>query len=548
MSLPKEPRQKMINIMYLVLTALLALNVSKQIVHAFVVVNTGLQQTNNNTVNQNAALLAKFQDAYNKDMKGTAPFWNAANLVKTQADAMVNYIQDLKVNLVKKVDGKPEWKDLGKKDSMLEYVDAKEDFTTPTGILCGEGDDITKGKAHELKVKLSEFRRKLADLFKDKDICPGGLKDSQRVTLGLLTPGVRVPDEGLQTWEYYYFGETPLVSDVVAFTQLQNDVRNAESSMLNYFYSNIGASDVKVSTFIGKILPASTYVLLGDSFKADIFPTAIMKTKPPTIEVGDTDKNDLKGGLNIAVNGDGVGRYALRTDKEGPQMVKGLIRIPDPLTGQPVAYPFSTSYIVAKAAVVVSPTEMNVFYAGIDNPVDVSAPGFDATALHPSVTGGSMRPSGAKGHYLVNVSSDNVGREVSVNVSASMPDGSHKTLPAQKFRVKRIPDPSCATGGRPGDVNISKLQLAAIPKVQAQMPADFSFAGVNFTVVSFTMAIQGSGGNFVEKLSNSGNFTGDMLNLIKGAPKGTYVIIKGVQVRGPDGKTRTIQGQAIHVN
>jgi gliding motility-associated protein GldM len=547
MSLPKEPRQKMINIMYLVLTALLALNVSKQIVHAFVVVNTGLQLTNINTVDQNTALHQKFQSAFDKDRLGTKKYYDAANDVTRQADAMVKYIQDLKTDLVKKVDGKPLWKDLGKKDSLLEYVDAKEDFTTPTGILCGEGDDITKGKAHELKIKLAQFRRQLTTYFGDKDICPEGPKDSLRVTLGLLTPGVRVPDEGLQTWEYYYFGETPLVSDVVAFTQLQNDVRNAESSMLNFFYSNIGAKDVKVSSFIGKILPQSTYVLLGDSFKADIFPTAIMKTLPPQIEVGDTDKNNLKGGTPIKVNLDGVGRYTVKTDHEGPQSVSGIIRIPDPLTGQPVAYPFKTNYIVAKAAVVVSPSQMNVFYAGIPNPVDVSAAGFDASALHPSMSMGSISPSGPKGHYMVNASADAIGKEATVTVSATMPDGSHKSLPPVKFRIKRIPDPACFTGGKSGDVSMSKLQLQAVPKVEARMPPDFDFGGVAFNVVSFDMSI-GVNGVFVDDHSTSGRFTAKMTNLIGQAPRGGYIIVKNVQVKGPDGRTRTIQGMAIRLN
>lgn len=123
MSLPKEPRQKMINIMYLVLTALLALNVSKQIVHAFIVVNTGLQLTNENTQGQTKALEAKFQKALANDPVKTKPFSDAAKLVISKADKMVDDIQTLKASLVKRVDKKP-W-DLDKKDTMMEYVDAK---------------------------------------------------------------------------------------------------------------------------------------------------------------------------------------------------------------------------------------------------------------------------------------------------------------------------------------------------------------------------------------------------------------------------------------
>lgn len=546
MSLPKEPRQKMINIMYLVLTALLALNVSKQIVHAFVVVNTGLQKTNENTVTQNKAIHMKFEDAYRKDAKGTQAYKDAADLVTKKADEMFEYIQTMKSDLVAAVD-KPKWK-LDKSDTMVEYIDAKEDFTTPTGILCGEGDDVTKGKAHELKLKLGEYRKSLITLFSNTKICPGGYKDTLKVNLGLLTPSIVVPGEGRQTWEYYYFGEAPLVSDIVTFTKLQADVRNAESAMLNYFYSEIGASDVKVSSFIGKILPASTYVLLGDSFRADIFPTAIMKTLPPKIEVGDSNKaGDPKSGTQVSIGPDGIGHYAFKTDHEGPSKVYGLIRIPDPITGQPVAYPFSTTYIVAKPAVTISPTEMNVFYAGIPNPVDISAAGFSNDELHPAMSLGSISPSGPKGHYNVNCSADAVGKDATITVSATMPDGSHKSLPPQKFHIKRIPDPTCFTGGKSGDVSMSKLQIQAVPKVEAKMPPDFAFQGVQFNVISFTMSI-GVNGVFVDKQVNGNRIPADVLGLINQAPKGGYIIVKNVQAKGPDGKARTIQGMAIRLN
>src|SRR5581483_444815 len=121
MSLPKEPRQKMINIMYLVLTTLLALNVSKQIVHAFIVVNTGLQLTNENTQGQTKALEAKFDKALANDPVKTKPFSDAAKLIISKADKMVEDIQKEKASLVKRVDKKP-W-DLDKKDTMMENVD-----------------------------------------------------------------------------------------------------------------------------------------------------------------------------------------------------------------------------------------------------------------------------------------------------------------------------------------------------------------------------------------------------------------------------------------
>ncbi|HWY98750.1 MAG TPA: GldM family protein, partial [Bacteroidia bacterium] len=488
--------------------------------------------------------------AWEKDKLGTQKYKDAADVVTRQADEMVKYIQDMKADLIAKVD-KPKWT-LDKNDTLLEYVDAKEDFTTPTGLLLGDGENPTGKPANLLKVKLGTYRKNLISMFANKEICVNGYADTMKLNLGLLTPGVFDIEEGRQSWEYYYFGEAPLVSDIVTFTKLQADVRNAESAMLNYFYTGIGAKDVKVSSFVGKILPASTYVLVGDSFKADIFPTAIMKTLPPQIEVGDSNMNapdPSKEGVQVKVGSNGVGKYSIKTDHEGPNKVFGIIRIPDPVTGKPVAYPFSTSYIVAKAAVTVAPTQMNVFYAGVDNPVDISAAGFDNSALHPSMSAGSISPSGAKGHYIVRAGADAIGKDALITVSATMPDGSHKSLPPQHFRIKKIPDPAIYTSGKPVGP-ISKAQLQSIPKVEAKMPADFDFAGVSFTVISFTMAVQSASGIWQNEPSSGpgGRFTGKMISLIGQTPRGAYIIIQDVVVKGPDGRNRPISGMSIKIN
>lgn len=550
MALPKEPRQKMITIMYLVLTALLALNVSKQIVNAFVVINDGLQLTNSNMVSQNNSLEQRFEAAYSKDPIKTKPFLDAAKLVIQKSDAMVEEIQKEKVSLVKRVDGKPEWKDLGKRDSLLEEVDAKEDFTTPTGILCGTGEDPTKGEAFPLKIKLNVFRKDLMNVLKNPQIC-SDLSDSTKLNIGLKTPKPKPSaSEGDQTWEYFYFGDAPLVSDVVTFTKMQTDVRNAESAMLNYLFSRIDANSFKVSSFIGKII-APTYVTLSDSLKADIFASAVISTKPPKIEVGDSTSTDpsKSTGKFISTDANGVARYSVKTDKEGPEVVYGKIFMENPGTGRQEAYPFKTTYIVLKPSVVVSPSQMNVFYAGIPNPVDISAAGFDAGSLTASMSGGSISPSGARGHYSVNASADFIGRDAIVTVSAKMPDGSHRSLPPQHFHVKKIPDPTCSTAGRTGDVSMSKQQLQAVPMVKAQMPPDFDFQGVSFTVISFTMSI-GVNGVYIEDKCSApgGHFTSQMIQHLGQAPRGGYIIVKDVVVRGPDGRNRPIQGMAIKIS
>jgi gliding motility-associated protein GldM len=540
----ETPRQKMIGMMYLVLTALLALNVSKQIVMAFVVVDTGLMKSNRNAVDENTSTYQHFDKALQNDQAKTKPYYDAAQTIKRQAEDMVTYIQNVKVKLVKEVDEK----NIDKNDTMLQYVDAKDNFTDPTRIMVGESEDGSGGEGKKLQDKITEFRKQLITVFKS-GLKNCSAKDSVETNVGLLTPSTYVADEGKkENWVVFNFSETPLVADIVTLTKLQNDVRSAESAMVNYLYSKIDANSFKVTDFIAKVIPSSSYVIAGDSFKADIFPSAYIATQDPTILIGDVDtvkKAIIGNGEKVTKIVNGIGKYGFRTDKEGPAVLQGVIQMRDP-TGVMKSYPFKSSYIVAKAAVVISPTQMNTFYAGVDNPVDISVPGVGDNAIHPSMSYGSIG-SGQHGHYIVRCTADQIGKDAVITVQATMPDGSKKNLPGQHFKVKRIPDPACATGGRTGDINISKLQLLAIPKVQAKMPDDFAFSGVSFTVVSFVMAV-GSGGQFVEKTGNGGDFSGEMKTLLNQVPKGSYIIIKSVQVRGPDGKQRPIAGQSIKIN
>jgi len=345
-------------------------------------------------------------------------------------------------------------------------------------------------------------------------------------------------------WQIYNFEDRPLVSDIVLFTKLQNDVRNAEASMVTYLYGQISANDFKISDFIAKVIPSSNYVLLGDSFKADIFPSAFSSTQDPDVEIGtvDTVKKVLVGdGQKVRIS-TGIGKYAVRTDHEGPITFAGVIKMKDP-SGAIKQYPFKSSYIVAKAAVVISPTKMNVFYAGVDNPVEVSVPGVSDNDIRPGISAGSM--SGAKGKYIVKEDDSKVGQEVKISVSATMPDGSKKSLPPQSFRVKRIPNAVTYMSGKTGDVSMSKAQLGAAVKVEAHMD-NFDF-DLNVQVVSFDVTV-GLNGLF-QTSSNSGDrFTGTIKELMNKVPRGGLIIISNVKARYPNGTVRVLSGMTIKIS
>lgn len=537
MSLPKEPRQKMINIMYLVLTALLALNVSVQILNAFIAVNNGLVETNKNFDKKNANTMSLFEKAMADDPLKTKPYYDKAKEVKKMSKELCNYIDTLKSTLISVTDGKSR----KTADTMNLYkIDAKDNFDIPTHILINDAasEDGSKGKAHELKMKIAVYRKMVMGLFD-----PG--RDSVLANIGLKTPNVYSPEEErVVTWEVANFYERPLVAEICLLSKEQNDVKNVEATMEAYLLSSVNASNFKFDKIALEDVPFSNYVMLGDSFKAKLFMAAYSSTQNPRIIVGDVDTNTgqpIKGGHIDSVKvANGMGYYSVRTDHEGSIRYAGniTVQLPD---GSFKGYPFHSSYLVAKPAVVISPTKMNVFYISVDNPVEISAPGIPDDAIRPSFQGpGSI--SGSKGKYIVRVTGG-AGTTCKIGVSAKMSDGSTKSFPPQEFRIKKVPDPIFYVAGAKGDINITKAVLVNRPKVEAKME-NFDF-DLHYDVTSFQIVVTAGGFSKIEQ-SNSDRLTPSMMNLIKQSPSGNHIIFQKVNVKGPD--SRSIPGANVTLN
>ncbi|MEO6884451.1 MAG: gliding motility protein GldM [Bacteroidia bacterium] len=533
----ETPRQKMIGMMYLVLTALLALNVSKQILQAFVVVNEGLEHTNTN-------FQAKTQFTYNalakaniNDSKKAGPYYQKALLSQGYSDSLYGYLDAMKKMLIQKTIGIPQKQaDTTKLQSIVESSD---NFDIPTNILVGQKEDASAGKGRVLRDKIADYRKKMLALVNPSD--------TASLNIGLLTLGTYSEEDKKQVgWEIYNFYDSPLAADVVLLSKIQNDVRNAEAEVANYLLGSISANDFKFDVLQAKIIAPTNYIMLGDTFKADVFLAAFSSTQNPKIELGNVDT--VKGVASIQGSVDsltigpkrvmgGIGKYAVKTTAVGVQDWSGLIKIKAP-NGTYKSYPFAGEYLVAKPALVVSPTKMNVFYIGVDNPVDISVPGIAAEDLQPHISGGgaSLRPDKQKGSYIVRVTS---GPMVTITVSAKTKNGV-KAIPGNmKFRVKRIPDPIASVDGKSGDDVIQKGLLRATPGVNALLK-DFDF-DLKFTVTSFDVSIAVHG-VIVTQSSQSNRLTPSQANLLQNASTGTKVYFENVKARGPDGTLRKIPG------
>jgi gliding motility-associated protein GldM len=294
----------------------------------------------------------------------------------------------------------------------------------------------------------------------------------------------------------------------------------------------------------------SSYIQAGQPYKADVFLAASstdFKDENMQVLLGakyDTvTKKVIDEGKAVPLVG-GMGKLEI-TSGVGQQNFNGVIKFKKP-TGEFDYYPFSGDFVVAAPSCAVSPDKMNVFYIGVPNPITVSAAGIAPGDLVVSGSGGglSVKPSGP-GKYVVTASSETPkGQEAKIVVSAKTKDGVKPQGPPQLFRVKRIPDPVAAVGGKKGTAEIKKVEVSSIGAVLAKLEG-FDFEA-NFVVISydFTAVVRGT----PVALSCSGNqLTSEMKTALGKVSTGSKIFIDNVKAKGPDGSVRNIPGVTLKV-
>lgn len=538
----------MINLMYLVLLALLAMNVSKEILNSFALLNNGLVKTNENFTAKNEITYNQFETALLNDPNKVRPYYDRANAVKDRSLKMYNYIESVKAELIKEVEQRDSVTIEGKsgKDSIIRiisdvlHMEAKDDNSTPTHYFFGDADKAEQGnKAFDMKDKIKKFKEDLMTFVPDKD--------RPNIHLGLDIGDVYSEHEGMNiTWESNNFYHNPAIAVIALLSKMQNDVKNAESDIINALYRRIDVSSYKFDTLSARVVANSNYVLLGEEYKAEIFLAAFSSTSNPTVTLGEVDSvtNTIKGPKDtssVKVS-KGVGFYNFSPTTEQTYKYGGLIGLKDPADPTIMHYyPFKSEFKAARPAIVVSPDKMNVFYTGIENPVSISVPGIAAEDLMPSLSGGSI--SGSRGHYIVKVT--NSVKEATVNVSARMKSGTKSMGPGIKFRVKPVPNPVATVYGKRGTDIIKQGELQFVKGVVPVLD-NFEF-DLKFPVVSFDVSMNINGLEQTESTSGP-SCSEKQLALIKKARKGSKIYFEKVKVKKPDGVVVDIGGVGLRVN
>tara|TARA_B100000809_G_scaffold264858_1_gene321901 strand:- start:2256 stop:3941 length:1686 start_codon:yes stop_codon:yes gene_type:complete len=553
------PRQKMIGLMYLVLLALLAMNVSKSILESFVIINHGIENTTKTFDASNANLYSLFEKARTN---GGAQWADKADIVKKDADQLVANINVIKRQMYKYID-KIET-DTQLDTTKLADIAAKDNYDMPS-LLMGIGEPESPGESElcpecsstKLKAELNAYHTKLIGLFEDKN---AKAEITDKIAF-LETP--KLPGHGgnpASPWEVGMFYHNPLAAVITTLSKIQSDVRTAEAQVINKLYERIDAGGVSFNKIDGIAILPRAFLTPADSFSANIFTAAYDDRVNPEIFVfngpnggvdsallasGETDVAKLMKGTKGTKWGDGDWYQMSKEDVQGGQ---GLLKI-KPSMGVnnwggliklktkkgPKVYDFESTFEVGSpSSGAVSADAMNVFYMGIDNPVSVSAPmpKFTASApgLRKSSKGWIMKPTSKRDVNVIVTGEDEVtGEKIKV--------GSYP------FRVKRIPTPIAYVAGKTGTIVLSKRELGD-GVIQAKLEGFVFDLRVKVKSFEITTTVNGD----VKTVKVSGNrMSSKAKDYVKRSSRGQRFYLENMAVKMPDGRTVTMGNVTVKI-
>ena len=499
----ETPRQRMIGMMYLVLTAMLALNVSSEILNGFTMVDNSLHKTIESAELRNKSLYADFQSLFDKNPEKVKDWLVRANTVKKNSDDIYKYIENFKVQIVRLADSKE-----ANDSAYVKQINAKDnlDKAAQYGRESGHGN--------KLKIEIDKYRELLIGLSANNP--------SKQKMYASIFSTAKTKDG--KKWEEALFEGMPLSAVVTILTKYQSDVRSSEAEIIQYLKSQTDVMDIRVNKITALVVPNTPYVLRGEKYSAQIVLSAMDTTQKPDFYV-----NGQKLGVK--------GLYEVMTNKLGIISYTGQIRLKGP-DGNIVDRPFKSSYIVGEPSATLSNEDLNVVYRGIDNKFSVSVPGVATENVSVRVIGGTARKDG--GRYLIQPTRD---EEITIEVWAKV-QGKDKKMGGGAYRVKYLPDPKAFiqpadAGSKPirgGFMSPSVLRTSALI---ASYGKD-ELIKAKFRITSFTMLAKG-----ISPLQVGGQRLNQ--NFLEKLIKGDILMINNIKAEGPDLLQRDLGSIAIQL-
>ena len=505
---PVSPRQKMINLMYVVLMAMLAMNVSTEVLNGFSIVEESLNRTTSNSAKENLAIYEDFETQMKANPQKTKVWYDKAQQVRLLSDSLYDFAAALKTAIVREADGK---------DGDVNNIRNKEDLEAASQVMLSP----THGQGQDLHHAINNFREQMLKMVTDK-------KQREIIASNLTT---EVPKNALgKNWQEYMFESMPAAAAVTLLSKLQSDVRYAEGEVLHTLVQNIDVKDIRVNALEAFVIPNSQTIVRGDKFSAHIVMAAVDTTQVPDIYIGN-QKVTLHDNL-----------YERICSSTGDFTLAGYMETVNG-NGDKIRRDFSQKYTVVDPSATVSADLMNMLYAGYNNPISVSVPGVPLNKVQASMTNGTLQPVGP-GKYIARPAK--IGQDATITVTSTN-TGRAQQMGQFTFRVRKLPDPTPYIAMKDEHGNptrykgggLAKSQLVAADAIGAAI--DDGILDIGFRVQSFETVFFDNMGNAVPMASEGASFSSRQKDTFRKLARNRRFYISRVTVVGPDGLTRTLQ-------
>lgn len=543
MSIPKEPRQLMINLMYLVLTAMLALNVSAEIINAFFMLDKGIN-ANNKIVEKSVENTIASMEETAKTKTQYKPLVAKAKEVANITKGFDDYISEMRARMVEESGGAytaEEAKESGHPELAGKPIGKKDKDTPQRIFVSGDyGNEKKEPQGPVLDEKIQKLREQYIQ-FVDGLWADGGIKgtvfaqpDKKKATLEQLkkqltlssSEGYKPENHEGKSWSDFTFGHMPVAAIYPMLRKFQNDAKTSEAAVVSFLASQIGQMELTYDKFAVFSQSSKPYIMLGETYEAEIALGAYSSQADFSVNVNGSR-------LNVV---DGKAKYTARGSRVGEQKYTAKISVKNPLTGETETFSEDFFFEVGQPSVNVAADKMNVFYIGVDNPVTIAAAGVKTADMKASITGGTMSGSGSS--RVVKVTKP--GKAVITVRDAAK----GKSFPFE-FRVKRIPDPIVRLGKK-ADGSMGSGEFRAQPGLAAWLD-NFDF-DAKCQVQSYTLYYTAKRQDPVELKGKGGRFSGPIANVVKRAKPGDQYAFTEVKARCPGDKAgRRVNGLAFKI-
>jgi gliding motility-associated protein GldM len=457
----QSPRQKMVNLMYLVFICMLALNMSKEVLAAFGIMNVKMEESNSKTTESNDLFLASLATKSEENKAKFGEVYQKANQIKVLSQEYFDYLETIKEGMLVGVEDPTDYQVMDKADYLNQHF--------------FQGDNLAEG-GQEFMKRINDYRKEIAKLV------PASLKSTVeiRFEVGDENGKVLTRDKSKQDWIEYHYKDFPLIASLTKITALQADIKSTEEDALKSMLEGELTDQVSLKNFATSLSSSKSAYYSGESYDGKIIISKTDNSSTPVRAELTLDGRKLAAGKDYKIEAGGV-KMLIGSGGAGDHEIAGTLFFQQ--DGAEIEVPVKNSFAVISKpnAALIAADKMNVVYRGVSNPMSISIPGIPNNKVNASAPG-LKSISGSK--YVMNPGK---GREVTINASGILPDGTKINTPAT-FRIKDIPRPEGTVSRQSGSIKLPRKNLE-IATINAILD-DFDF-DLNLAVSGFSFKVPG---------------------------------------------------------